>query len=97
IVGVIGCGAIGLLALQVARAGGALTLIAVDTNEARLQLAHAMGAEPVFNPPRQDVDAAMRDSTRGAMADVVVDAVGAGVTRRAAVEMVRPGGEVVWI
>lgn len=97
IVVVIGCGAIGLLALQVARAGGALTLIAVDTNEARLQMAHAVGAEPVFNPTRQDVVAELRDSTRGAMADVVVDAVGAGVTRRAAVEMVRPGGEVVWI
>ncbi len=97
VVVVIGCGAIGLMALQVARAGGALTLIAVDTNEARLEMAHAMGAEPVFNPTRQDVVAEVRDSTRGGMADVVVDAVGAGVTRRAAVEMARPGGEVVWI
>jgi threonine dehydrogenase-like Zn-dependent dehydrogenase len=97
IVVVIGCGAIGLMTLQVARAGGALTLIAVDTNEARLQMAHAVGAEPVFNPTRHDVVAEVRQSTRGGMADVVVDAVGAGATRRAAVEMARPGGEVVWI
>src|SRR2546428_14183873 len=91
---VIGCGATGLLALEFARAGGALTLIAVDTNEARLQMAHAMGAEPVFNPTRQDVVVERRDSTPGAMANALVDAVGAGATRRPAVEMVCPRGHV---
>lgn len=96
-VAVIGCGAIGLMALQVARAGGALTLIAVDVNEARLEMAHAVGAEPIFNPMRQDVVAEIRQATRGRGVDVVIDAVGAAATRRAAVEMARAGGEVVWI
>jgi len=95
---VIGCGAIGLMTLQVARAAGAMRLVAVDTNDARLEMAHAVGAEPVFNPGRQDVVAEVREFTRGrGGADVVVDAVGAAATRRAAVEMARPGGEVVWI
>lgn len=94
---VIGCGAIGLLTLQVARAGGALTLVAVDTNEARLELAHALGAEPLVNPTRQDVVAEVRALTRGRGAEVAVDAVGAAATRRAAVEVVRAGGHVVWI
>ncbi|MGH7324318.1 MAG: zinc-dependent alcohol dehydrogenase [Candidatus Rokuibacteriota bacterium] len=97
VVVVIGCGAIGLFALQVARAGGALTLIAVDTNEARLGMAHAVGAEPVLNPMRQDVLAEVREFTRGRGADVVVDAVGAAATRRVAVELARRGGETVWI
>ncbi|MBI3635851.1 MAG: SDR family oxidoreductase [Candidatus Rokubacteria bacterium] len=61
---VIGCGAIGLMCLQVARAGGGLTLVAVDTNEARLEMAHAVGAEPVFNPVRGDAVEAIRDFTR---------------------------------
>jgi L-iditol 2-dehydrogenase len=94
---VIGCGAIGLMALQVARAGGALTLVAVDVNEARLQMAHAVGAEPVLNPMRGDALGELRTLTRGRGADVVIDAVGAPATRRAAVDMARAGGEVVWI
>lgn len=94
---VVGCGTIGLMALQVARAGGALTLVAVDTNEARLEMAHAVGAEPVFNPVREDVVGVLAELTRGRGADVVIDAVGAPATRRAAVDLVRPGGDVVWI
>jgi threonine dehydrogenase-like Zn-dependent dehydrogenase len=94
---VIGCGAIGLLALQVARAGGALRLVAVDTSDARLEMAHAVGAEPLFNPSRDAVAAEIRAFTRGRGADVAIDAVGAGVTRRLAVDAVRPGGEIVWI
>jgi L-iditol 2-dehydrogenase len=94
---VIGCGTIGLLALQVARAGGALRLVAVDTSDARLQMAHAVGAEPLFNPARDAVVAEIRGFTRGRGADVVIDAVGAPATRRMAVEAARPGGDVVWI
>jgi len=94
---VLGCGAIGLMALQVARAGGALTLVAVDVNRSRLSIAHALGAEPVLDAGRVDAVAEVRGLTRGRGADVVVDAVGSPATRRAAVEMSRPGGEVVWI
>ncbi|MBI4634895.1 MAG: alcohol dehydrogenase catalytic domain-containing protein [Candidatus Rokubacteria bacterium] len=97
VVVVIGCGAIGLMAIQVARAGGALTLVAADTSDARLAMAHAVGAEPVLNPARQDLQAEVRELTRGRGADVVIDAVGTAATRRAAVVAARPGGEVVWI
>ena len=94
---VIGCGTIGLLALQVARAGGALRLVAVDTSDARLEMAHAVGAEPLFNPTRDAVASEIRAFTRGRGADVVIDAAGTAATRRTAVEAVRVGGEVVWI
>lgn len=94
---IIGCGAIGLMALQVARAGGALTLVAVDVNSARLEMAHAVGAEPVFDPTTHDVVAEVQALTRGRGADVVVDAAGTVGARRAAVAMARPGGDVVWI
>jgi L-iditol 2-dehydrogenase len=94
---VIGCGAIGLLALQVARAGGALRLVAVDTSDARLRMAHAVGAEPLFNPNRDAVVSEIRAFTRGRGADVIIDAAGTPATRRTAVDAVRPGGEVVWI
>ncbi len=94
---VIGAGTIGLMALQVARAAGAFRLVAVDTNDARLEFAHALGAEPVFNPSREAVVPAVREFTRGRGADVVIDAVGTSDTRRTAVTAARPGGAVVWI
>jgi L-iditol 2-dehydrogenase len=94
---VLGSGPIGLMTLQVGRAAGALTLIAVDTNDRRLEMAHALGAEPLLNPERHDVLAEIRALTRSEGADVVVDAVGTADTRAIAVEAARAGGEVVWI
>ncbi len=94
---VIGAGTIGLMCLQVARAAGAFRLVSVDTNDLRLEVAHSLGAEPVVNPGREDVVAAVREFTRGRGADVMVDAVGTAETRRAAVAATRPGGTVVWI
>jgi len=94
---VIGAGTIGLMTLQVAKAAGALRLVAVDTNDRRLEVAHQLGAEPVFNPRRDAVVASVRDFTRGRGADLVVDAVGAAETRRASVAATRPGGETVWL
>jgi len=69
----------------------------VDLNDRRLEVAHQLGAEPVFNPRKVDVVAAVREFTRGRGADLVVDAVGASETRRVAVAAARPGGEVVWL
>ncbi len=94
---VIGAGTIGLLCLQVARTVGAFRLVAVDTNTARLEVAHRLGAEPVVNPRATPLADAIREFTRGKGADVVVDAAGTSETRAAAAEIVRPGGEVVWI
>lgn len=94
---VIGAGTIGLMVLQVARAMGAMRLVAADTNDHRLRIAHRLGAELALNPARDDLVAAVREFSRGRGSDVVVDAVGASETRRAAVAAARPGGEVVWI
>jgi threonine dehydrogenase-like Zn-dependent dehydrogenase len=40
---------------------------------------------------------AVRDLTDGEGVDVVVDAVGAGVTKKQSVQAARPGGAAVWI
>jgi threonine dehydrogenase-like Zn-dependent dehydrogenase len=94
---ILGAGTIGLFALQVARASGALRLIASDVSDARLDVAAQLGAETVLNPQKHDVVAVVQQMTRGRGADLVVDAVGAAETRHAAVKMVRRGGEVVWL
>ena len=85
------------MCLQVARALGAFRLVAVDPSPSRLEVAHALGAEPVVNPRETSLRDAIREFTRGRGADVVIDAAGTTETRRDAVGIARPGGEVVWI
>lgn len=94
---IIGAGTIGLMCLQVARVLGAFRLVAVDPSPARLEIAHRLGAEPVVNPRETPLRQAIGEFTRGTGADVVVDAAGTSETRRDAVGICRPGGEVVWI
>ena len=94
---VIGCGAVGLSAVQGARLAGAGKIIAVDIDEGKLALAQRMGATHGVHANREDVAAAARRETAGRGADVVIEAAGNATAFRASVEAVRPGGEVVWL
>lgn len=94
---VIGAGPIGLLAQQAFQALLGVTTYAADLSEARLAVARHLGAAQVFNPRDVDVVQAVRDLTGGEGVDVVIDAVGAGVTKKQAVQAARPGGAAVWI
>ena len=94
---VIGCGAVGLSAVQGARLAGAAKIIAVDIDEGKLALAQRMGATRGVHAKREDVPAAARQETAGRGADVVIEAAGNAAAFRASVEAVRPGGEVVWL
>ena len=51
---VIGCGGIGLSAIQGGRIAGANKVIAVDMNASKLELAQALGATHVVNPADGD-------------------------------------------
>jgi threonine 3-dehydrogenase len=70
---VTGCGPIGLMAVQVARASGATTIIATDVNEKRLALARSMGADVTVNPRDADVVKVVRDATRGNGVDALLE------------------------
>jgi L-iditol 2-dehydrogenase len=94
---VIGAGPIGLLAQQAFQAVLGVTTYTADLSDERLAVAMAVGATRVINPMRDDVVKAMRDLTDGEGVDVVVDAVGASVTKKQSVQAVRPGGAAVWI
>jgi S-(hydroxymethyl)glutathione dehydrogenase / alcohol dehydrogenase len=69
---VIGCGAVGLSAVQGCRLAGASSIIAVDPNPARRQLAQAIGATHACEP--SDAPALARTLTESRGADVVVEA-----------------------
>ena len=62
---VIGCGAVGLAAVQGARLAGAGEIIAVDLDDAKLALAEKVGATPV-NARREDPGAVAKAKTAGA-------------------------------
>ena len=92
---VIGCGAVGLSAIQEAVLAGCGEIIAIDPNPARRQLAQATGATRAVAP---DAAADMaRSLTQGRGADLVVEAAGRQETFRLSLEAVRPGGQVVWL
>jgi S-(hydroxymethyl)glutathione dehydrogenase/alcohol dehydrogenase len=96
-VAVIGCGAVGLNALQGARLAGASTIIAVDVNAAKLDLARDFGATHTVDVRNANAVDAVADLTNGRGADYVIEAAGNPDVFRLAVEMARPGADVVWL
>jgi S-(hydroxymethyl)glutathione dehydrogenase / alcohol dehydrogenase len=94
---VIGCGAVGLSAVQGARLAGAGTIIAVDLDDKKLALAEKLGATSCVNAKRGDVGALVKGQTGGRGADIVFEAAGSPAGFALSVEAVRPGGEVIWL
>jgi len=95
-VAVIGCGAVGLNAVQGARLCGAGRIIAVDRDERRLEAARALGATDTAKPDDQTIGI-IRSMTSGRGADYVFEAAGHESAFKLAVEVVRPGGQVVFL
>ncbi|MET8148464.1 S-(hydroxymethyl)mycothiol dehydrogenase [Actinoplanes sp. NPDC049668] len=75
-VAVIGCGGVGDGAVVGAALAGATTIIAIDTDDRKLEWARGFGATHTINAREADVVEAVRELTGGNGADVVVEAVG---------------------
>ncbi len=75
-VAVIGCGGVGDAAIAGAKLVGARRIIAVDTDNTKLEWARDFGATHTVNARELDVVETIRDLTDGFGADVVIDAVG---------------------
>ena len=91
---VIGAGPIGLMALAGAKKRGALVAI-TDLIDKRLEIARQMGADLSINSGKTDPVDAVRDWTKGIMAPVVIEAVGAPRTIESAIQLVSDAGRVV--
>ncbi|HEX9727119.1 MAG TPA: L-threonine 3-dehydrogenase [Gemmatimonadales bacterium] len=91
---VLGCGPIGCFAVGIARAAGAVQVIASDLNPTRLALAERMGAHRLLNPSRDDVPAQVLEATSGEGADLVCEMSGHPAALRQAFQSVRLGGRV---
>lgn len=75
-VAVIGCGGVGDAAIAGAALVGAKKIIAVDTDNKKLEWAREFGATHTVNARELDPVATIQDLTDGFGADVVIDAVG---------------------
>jgi (R,R)-butanediol dehydrogenase / meso-butanediol dehydrogenase / diacetyl reductase len=94
---IIGAGTIGLMCLQAAALSGVENVQVVEPNEARREQALGLGARAAYSSGAEAWEA-LEEPTEGLGADLVIDAVGAEVTRRMAIEeLLRPGGRAVMI
>ncbi len=64
-IAVFGAGSVGLSAIMAAKAVGCTQIIAVDMNDARLELARELGATHVINPSSTDTLAKIREISGG--------------------------------
>jgi S-(hydroxymethyl)mycothiol dehydrogenase len=83
-VAVIGCGGVGNAAIAGSVLAGARIVIAVDTDERKLEWARGFGATHTVNSAQADPVEAIRALTEGNGADVVIEAVGKPETYRQA-------------
>jgi S-(hydroxymethyl)glutathione dehydrogenase/alcohol dehydrogenase len=90
-VAVIGCGGVGLSAINGAALAGAERIIAIDTQPSKLELAKEMGATDTLNASNVDPVKAIRDMTGGGV-HYSFEALGAKATAEQAFGMLRAGG-----
>jgi S-(hydroxymethyl)mycothiol dehydrogenase len=75
-VAVFGCGGVGNAAIAGARLAGATTVIAVDLDGRKLEMARRFGATATVDAASEDAVEAIRSQTGGFGADVCIEAVG---------------------
>jgi aryl-alcohol dehydrogenase len=90
-IAVFGAGGVGLSAVMAAKIAAASPIVVVDVSPSRLELARELGASHTVDASREDpVEQIMR--VTGVGVDYAVEASGAPVALRAAVDALGPGG-----
>jgi threonine dehydrogenase-like Zn-dependent dehydrogenase len=94
-VAVFGLGAIGLMAVQVAKAAGASIVIGVDPMLNRRSAGIACGADLVLDPTDCDVGIELKEATKSRGVDVAIEYSGSAQAMQAALRGVAFGGTVM--
>ncbi|MDP9325637.1 MAG: alcohol dehydrogenase catalytic domain-containing protein [Candidatus Dormibacteraeota bacterium] len=92
-VAVVGCGPVGLFAIQAAQTFKPSKIYAIDSVDQRLEMAQGFGAEPI-DMRHQNAVVTTQDATGGRGVDVVLECVGIAEALIPTFDMVRPGGTV---
>jgi len=96
-VAVMGCGNIGLLAIQWAKIFGAKKVYAIDIDANKLKTAREVGADIVINSKEKPAYDQIITLTNGSGVDVAVESAGSPVTSAEVLSLPRKGGEVVYM
>ncbi len=94
-VALFGMGAIGLIALQLARLSGALRVTAIDPLESRRSKALALGADEAIDPAVEDPAERLKLREEGGGPDVVIEASGTYPALQSALRAAHVAGTVV--
>ena len=92
-VAIVGCGGVGLAAIQGARIAGAAVILAVDPLPGKHAKALELGATHAVTP--DDAEQARQDLTGGKGFDYAFEVVGASATIRSAWRLAKRGGDVI--
>jgi len=94
---VVGCGGVGLSIIQGCRIAGATQIIAVDTQDWKLDLAKKVGATDGVNAATdENAVKTIKKMTKGGV-DYAFEAVGLNATAKQAYDMTRKGGTAVFV
>ncbi|MED5221447.1 MAG: S-(hydroxymethyl)mycothiol dehydrogenase, partial [Actinomycetota bacterium] len=96
-VAVFGCGGVGDAAIAGAHLAGAHTIVAVDLDDRKLEMAREFGATHTVNSSEEDPVEAIRAVTDGNGVDVAIEAVGLPVTYQQAFNARDLAGTVVLV
>jgi len=91
-VAVFGTGTVGMSAIMAAAVAGATTIIGIDLNAARLELARELGATHTINAGEEDAEEAIKAATGGLGADYAIESTGVASVLRTAVDSTAPTG-----
>jgi S-(hydroxymethyl)glutathione dehydrogenase/alcohol dehydrogenase len=92
-VAVIGCGGVGIAAIQGARIAGAAEVVAIDPVESKHSMAQKFGATHAVKP--DDIQGVVAEVTAGQGFDYTLECVGNPVTIRQCYDLTRRGGTAV--
>jgi len=94
-VAVLGCGTLGLLAVQIAKIVGATELIAIDVDANKLSLAGEVGSDYCLNAASQDIVSEVRKITKNRGVDFSIETAGSNATRDQCIQIVKKQGTVL--
>jgi len=96
-VAIYGLGAIGLIAVQLAKLAGADKVYAIDRLENRCKMAEKLGADVVLNPTKSDVAYELKKMSEKKGADVAIECSGNYNALNDAMRCVRMSGKIVTV
>lgn len=96
-VAVVAVGGVGSSILQFARHLGADPIIAVDVDDAKLEVARGLGATVTVNSASTDAREAVLEATDGAGVELALEVIGRPETVELGVSLLREGGQLVCV